>query len=697
MGNLYTKLAFTSIRKNKVFYAPYIISAAIMIALFFIVTSLAFDPYIQSVHGGTTLATLLVLGIPVLGVLSIFFLFYLSSFIMKRRKKELGLYSILGMEKKHIIAVVSRENFIVAVSSIVLGNVLGLVFYKISQLILLKIIHCDIDLSMRLSWPAMAITTALYALLFGLIFIFSSAEIRLRSTLGYLKSGSVGEKKPKANWFLGILGILLLVAAYFMASAVQETVQAFTLFFPAVILVIIGTYMVFVAGSVFVLNILKKNKDYYYQTKHMISVSGMLYRMKRNGMGLATICILSTMVLVMMSTVTTIILLNQKNMDRIFSHDFCINISPEQHGVEDTLALDPEVVREKLEYTADRTGCEIENFEYYYCLNLIADIQGDDIQFWRDYEDYYQVYITDLESYNRITGQDVSLSDGQIGYICEQDPDAVGDKLSVHGDGPYDTVRLPEVPDIMIGDVMTYSRGDIYLVVGSEEKLVALNELLTDSWYEEFSETGGPSYGDLTYKFITFDVTGDDRQFFEDYSADHMTALTREELEYMNTNWGTWEDGTNEYIFSKGMFTDYFYSLYGGIFFLGIILSLACITIAVLVMYFKQILEGYEDAGKFSIMKKVGLTNEDIKDTIYSQIVMVFFMPLLVAGIHTAFAYHMVKLMLTLFAITDATFYFAVLLICVLVFAIFYGLVFMITSKNYFKLVGNADKAVSSY
>ena len=697
MGNLYTKLAFTSIRKNKVFYAPYIISAAIMIALFFIVTSLAFDPYIQSVHGGTTLATLLVLGIPVLGVLSIFFLFYLSSFIMKRRKKELGLYSILGMEKKHIIAVVSRENFIVAVSSIVLGNVLGLVFYKISQLILLKIIHCDIDLSMRLSWPAMAITTALYAFLFGLIFIFSSAEIRLRSTLGYLKSGSVGEKKPKANWFLGILGILLLVAAYFMASAVQETVQAFTLFFPAVILVIIGTYMVFVAGSVFVLNILKKNKDYYYQTKHMISVSGMLYRMKRNGMGLATICILSTMVLVMMSTVTTIILLNQKNMDRIYPHDFCINISPEQHGVEDTLALDPEVVREKLEYTADRTGCEIENFEYYYCLNLIADIQGDDIQFWRDYEDYYQVYITDLESYNRITGQDVNLSDGQIGYICRQDPDVVGDKLSVHGDGPYDVVLLPDVPDIMIGDVMTYSRGDIYLVVSSEEKLVALNELLMDSWYEEFSVTGGPSYGDLTYKFITFDVTGDDRQFFEDYSADHMTALTREELEYMNTNWGTWEDGTDEYIFSKGMFTDYFYSLYGGIFFLGIILSLACITIAVLVMYFKQILEGYEDAGKFSIMKKVGLTNEDIKDTIYSQIVMVFFMPLLVAGIHTAFAYHMVKLMLTLFAITDATFYFAVLLICVLVFAIFYGLVFMITSKNYFKLVGNADKAVSSY
>ena len=697
MGNLYTKLAFTSIRKNKVFYVPYIISASIMIALFFIVTSLAFDPYIRSVHGGSTLATLLALGIPVLGLLSTFFLFYISSFVMKRRKKELGLYSILGMEKKHIIAVISRENFIVAVASIALGNIFGLVLYKVSQLILLKIIHCAIDMSLNISVRAMAITTILYALLFSVLFIFSSLEIRIRSTLGYLKSGAVGEKKPKANWFLGAVGIILLVVAYVMATGVHETVQAFTLFFPAVLLVIIGTYMLFIAGSVAILNILKKKKDYYYQTKHMISVSGMLYRMKRNGMGLATICILSTMVLVMMSTVTTIIVLNKKNMDRIYPRDFSISLTPSRHGVEDTLALDPEIVRDQLEYTAERTGCEIENFEYYYLLNFCAEVDGNELQYWMDYKDYYMIYIMDLESYNRLTGQDVSLGDGQIGFISEQAPDIIGDKLSLVGSDEYDTVPLPEVPAVMIDDVMTYSQGDVYLVVSGEDELVSLNEYLTDAWYETYGEIGGPAYSDLTYKHIAFDVTGDDRQFFVDYSSDHMTPLTEVELEYMNTNWGSWEDGTQEYIFSKGMFTDYFYSLYGGIFFLGIVLSIACITIAVLVMYFKQILEGYEDAGKFSIMKKVGLTDEDIKGTIYSQIVMVFFAPLIMAGVHTAFAYHMVKLMLTLFGITDAAAYFIILLICVLVFAIFYGVVFVITSKNYFKLVGNADKGLSSY
>lgn len=697
MGNLYTKLALTSIKKNKVFYVPYIISASIMIALFFIVTSLAFDPYIKTVHGGSSLSLLLMLGIPVLGLLSTFFLFYISSFIMKRRKKELGLYSILGMEKKHIIAVASRENFIVAVSSIFLGNVFGLIFYKISQLFLLKIVHAKIDMSLRLSFPAVAISVAVYSILFGLIFLFSSAEIRFRSTLGYLKSGSVGEKKPKANWFLGIAGIIILGVAYYLATSVKESVQAFTFFFPAVLLVIIGTYMIFVAGSIFVLSILKKNKDYYYQTKHMISVSGMLYRMKRNGMGLATICILSTMVLVMMSTVTTIILLNKDNMNRIFPHDYSITLTPGDHEVESTLALDPEIVRTQVEYTADRTGCEIENFEYYYCLNMCGEFEGSDIRYWMDYTDYYMVYIMDLDSYNRLTGQNVTIKDGQIGFAYDQVSGLVGDELSIVGGKKFDTVELQKTPAVMLGEVMTYSQGEIYLVVSSMDELKELDSRLTDVWYEVFSETGGPSYSDLTHKYITFDVTGDDRKFFVDFGNDHMCPLAPQDLEYMNTNWTEWEDGTDEDLFSKGMFTDYFYSIYGGIFFLGIVLSIACITIAVLVMYFKQILEGYEDAGKFSIMKKVGLSNEDIKGTIYSQIVMVFFMPLLVAGIHTAFAYHMVKLMLALFEIHDASAFFVILLICVLVFAVFYGIVFVITSKNYFKLVGNADKALSSY
>ena len=697
MGNLYSKLALTSIKKNRVFYVPYIISSAIMIALFFIVASLTMDPYVQKIHGGLTLTSLLAMGVPVIALLSILFLFYISSFIMKRRKKELGLYSVLGMEKKHIIAVVSRENFIVAVSSITLGSVFGLVFHKISQLILLKITKSDVDLGLSFPMKALMLTVVLFSFIFFLLFIFAAAEIGLRSTLGYLKSGNTGEKKPKANWFLGILGAIILGVGYFLACAVKDAVSAFAFFFPAVILVIIGTYMLFVAGSVLLLHIMKKNKEYYYNTKHMISVSGMLYRMKRNGMGLATICILSTMVLVMMSSVTTVIMLNEQNMDRMFAHDFCISLVPAKHQVEDTLKIDPEIVRANVEETAGRLGYEIDNFNYYYILNFCGVKNGNNLEYWKDSGDYYMIYLMDLDDYNRVSGQNMALSEGQIGFVSEQAPDLIGEKLSILGGAVYDTVLLPEVPSVMMGHAMTYSEGDVYLVVDSEEELIALNQRLTDTWYEVFAEDGGPSYSDLTYKYINFDVEGDNRKFFEEYSRDHLKELSEEELTYMNDNYGAWENGTQEYFFSKKMFSDYFYSLYGGLFFLGIILSLACITIAVLVMYFKQILEGYEDAGRFSIMKKVGLTDEDIKGTIYSQIVMVFILPLLTAGIHTAFAYQMVKRMLILFGITNTAQYFPILLVCVLIFALFYGIVFMITSKNYFKLVGNADKAVSSY
>jgi putative ABC transport system permease protein len=667
-----------------------------MIALFYIITSLAFDPYVQNMHGGDTLCEILGFGIPVMGLMSVFFIFYISSFVKKRRKKELGLYSVLGMEKKHIIAVISRENFIVAVSSIASGLVMGLIFHKVSQLILLKMTQSKADLDLMIPVVPMATTAVLFAFIFVLVSIAASAEVRLRSTLGYLKSGTSGEKKPKANILLGILGLIVLGGGYVLACSVTKAVSAFTYFFPAVILVIIGTYMLFVSGSVMLLNMLKNNKDYYYRTKHMVSVSGMLYRMKRNGMGLATICILSTMVLVMISSVTTLLILNNKTMDSMFQRDVCIKISPEGDRVEDALKLDQEIVRANVEDTADRLGYEIKDFTWFHLIEFRAEMNDNVMNFSKDPDEYFLLNIMDLEDYNRITGQDLTLEDGQAGYYCEGQGAADGN-VSIAGRVSYEIVELSERPCILTDDMFTYSTGDVYLIVKTRDELVEINDMIADIWEAEFSESWQPYYYDLRYKYINFDIEGDGKEFFVEYSKDHMEELSESDLVYMNTNNSYWEDGTYEYLFSKAMFEDYFYTLYGGLFFLGVILSIACITIAVLVMYFKQILEGYEDAGRFSIMKKVGLSNEDIKGTVYSQIVMVFFMPLLAAGIHTAFAYQMVKRMLTLFAITETREYFSILLICVLVFAVFYGAVFMITSKNYFKLVGNADKGLSSY
>ncbi|MBR2295537.1 MAG: ABC transporter permease [Clostridiales bacterium] len=696
MGKIYTKLALTSMVNNRAFYVPYIISSGIMAALFFIITSLAFDPFIKTIHGGDTLIDLLSMGIPVIALISLAFIFYISSFIMKRRKKELGLYSVLGMEKKHIIAIISRETGIVAVSSVILGLILGLIFHKISQLFLLKLIHNEADFGFSFPLEALEITVVLFAAIFAAVMIFSAFEILLRSTLGYLKSGSAGEQKPKANWFIGILGIVILAVAYLIASLVTDTVKAFTSFLPAVLLVIVGTYLVFVAGSIMILHILKNNKNYYYKTHNMISVSGMLYRMKRNGMGLATICILSTMVLVMISSVTTVLLLNAENMDKQFPHDFGIEVTPEDSTPEKVLIMDPEVIHDQIRSTASRIGCEEESFNYYYAMNLISVINNGDLTFWHDSgdsEDFYNTYIIDAEDYNRISGENVTIAKGQIGVFSEDIPQIFGDRLSIAGAKEYETVSLPSIPNIMHGESMVYSRGDIYLVLADKNELLEVNNLLKDTWENTIGLTGGPRFLDLRSLSIEFDVSGSGRDFFVEYGNDHLYALAEQELSYMNTNWRQHDNGSVEYLYSKAMFQNYFYSLYGGIFFLGVILSVACITIAVLVMYFKQILEGYEDAGRFSIMKKVGLTNEDIKKTIYSQIVIVFILPLLTAGIHTAFAYKMVKRMLILFGITNSEKYFLILLISVLVFSIFYGIVFFITGRNYFKIVKDADKA----
>lgn len=693
MENLYTKLAITSIKKNRAFYVPYIISSGIMIALFFIVTALAQDPFLKRIHGGNTLVSLLAFGVPVLALLSLIFIFYINSFVMKRRKKELGLYSVLGMEKKHIIAIVSRENFIVAVLSIMCGLVAGIVFKKISQLLLLKITHGDIDYGFDFPYKAIICTVVLFAVVFIAVSQTTSLEIRLRSTLGYLKSGSVGERKPKANWFIGILGMMILAAGYILACKVDDGVSAFAFFFPAVILVIVGTYLTFVAGSILILNIMKKNKNYYYKTDHMISVSGMLYRMKRNGMGLATICILSTMVLVMISSVTTVLFLNQKNMDKMFPLDFVAAATPANHQAEDAVKIDPEILRAQAEETASHIGAEITDFDYFYFLNLCAAIDGNDIEYWEETGEYYNVIILDLDSYNRITDENAVLSDGQIGFYSESGSDLFGEDITLIDQLNYMKVELPAKPDIMTGMMLTFSEGDVFLVTESVDELMRVNELLNDKWYEVFAGKGGPSYTDLSCVYTQYNIEGDEREFFIQYNKDHLRELTSDELIYMDTNWGSWEDGTNENVTSKAMFVEYFYSLYGGLFFLGILLSIACITIAVLVMYFKQILEGYEDAGRFSIMKKVGLSNEDIKKTIYSQIIIVFGLPILTAGIHTAFAYKMVRHMLGLFGISDASQYFIILVISVALFAIFYGAVFLITGKNYFRIVGDADKA----
>lgn len=704
MSNIYLNLATNSIRQNRNFYFPYIASSCVMITLFYILVSLSVDPIVSSIHGGKTLSMILMVGTPIIANLSVLFIFYMSSFIMKRRKKELGLYSVLGMEKRHVIRVVLVENFIVALSSIVSGIISGVIFEKVAQLLLLKILHQEANFTFEIFPKALVLTLVLFIILFVLIALNSIREIIFKPTLAYIKEEQSGEKKPKARWFLGLVGLAILAFAYYMAFTVTSGGVAITRFAQAVFLVIIATYILFIVGSIAVLELMKKNKKYYYKTNHFISVSGMSYRMKRNGAGLASICILSTMVLVMISSVSTVFFYNGKAFSDRFNYDFGINADDFSHDLsieegDDRIPADNQEIIDEIYAVADKANVTVEDLVYYKTMDYYGDINDGFIADIASFDrDYYEFWVLDLETYNRINNDNVSLDNNQIGFWFLNGEGSLQGEYEIEGVGRYEAVELPQRPAIMPGEYTSTSKDIVFFVIPNELGLESYIAGLDADWLSKDRD-----YVPFTHNttYFGFNIAGSDDDkmaFWDEYNDEFMYPISDENLSENNTNWGYGDesDGVGRYrtIFSSLLFKQVFYNMYGGLFFLGILLSICCIVIAVLIMYFKQLLEGYEDAKRFTIMKKVGLTKEEIKKSIYSQIVMVFLTPLVAAGIHTAFAYNMIKSMISLFGITNINGYFVILLISMVVFMIFYGLVFWITSQNYFKIVNAAENAV---
>ncbi len=701
MSNIYINLATNSLRKNKNFYIPYIASSAIMVALFYILGAISTDSVIRGIHGGKTLTMILNIGLPVIALLGILFIIYMSSFIMKRRRKELGLYSVLGMEKRHIARVVFIENIIVASSSIVSGIIGGILFEKIAQLLLLKILKQKAD--MNFEFPVVILKDTV--LLFGAIFLFillnSLREIFFKNTLAYIREESAGEKKPKARWFLGLVGFVILGIAYYMASTVTNGAEAITRFMGAVLLVIIATYILFIVGSIVVLTIMKNSKNYYYKTNHFVSVSGMLYRMKRNGAGLASICILSTMVLVMISSVSTVFFYNNKAFDDRFNYDFGISVDPTGRKVgneEDEdywtnrVPVEEQDVFDEIYATADGAGVEVTDLVHYHTYDYYGMINGNTVTTNPDFSGaYYEVWMITSEDYKSINSDAVTLGDNQIGwFFMNHRYEFQSGNILFEAIGDFEGVKLPSRPAIMPGEYTSTCIDVLFVVIPESLTLQDVEARLDEAWGVTYE------HSTMIEDYYAFNVSGTDvseLRYFNLYNDMYLEPIPDDLLSEYNTNAGN-HDGLYRSIFSSLLFKQVFNNMYGGLFFLGILLSICCVVIAVLIMYFKQILEGYEDAKRFSIMKKVGLTNDEIRKSIYSQIVMVFLAPLIVAGIHTAFAYKLIKSLIILFGISNISGFFVILIISMALFMIFYGIVFWITSKNYLKIVNSAENAV---
>lgn len=678
-AGFYFKIAKTNIKNNRKIYFPYILTSICMVMILYIVSFLANDPMIaKNFAGGATLQALLYLGVYIIIVFSALFLFYTNSFITKRRKREFGLMSVLGMDKKNISLVMLWENIIVDFTSIAGGLVLGLLLSKLAQGVLFHILGVSaapLDFSVNLK--DMLMTVLVFLVIFAVIFFDSIRQITFTNTIDLLHSSNKGEKEPKANYIMAIIGVLFLGVGYALSQLVQQAYSAMSLFFIAVIFVIIGTYALFIAGSVALAKVLKKNKAYYYKPSHFVSISGMTYRMKRNGAGLASICILSTMVLVMLSTTVCMFAGVEKTSRLRYPMDVTTMIGLSKSTEEESAVFEAEMHKK-----ADNLGVKIEREVEYNTWNAYVEDKNTgvfDEDMVSSEANPVQLNFFSIDAYNdtNLTGEKISLEDGEaliLTYDCGYN---------------FDTFEINDVK-FSVKEVKPTTGNFTFLATlfsnAIPQILIFTNESTADLYKQVHNLDAGEEF--RVNRYIGWDVSDCDDETLDQLCSD-IRQIWLDGNTAENTDWTLLTVYTDTY---KNDF-NYQVATYGGLFFLAIILGLVFISGTVLIMYYKQVTEGYEDAERYEIMKKVGMTEREIKKSINSQILTVFFAPLIAAGVHIAFAYNMIKLMLRVMVAAAGSAFLYTTLICYAVFAVFYIAVYLITSKAYYKTISYGKTA----
>ena len=683
-AGLYPKLAWDGIRKNKRFYLPYILTCIGMVMMFYIIHYLAAMPTIKDMPGGDTMEMVLGLGAWVVALFAVIFLFYTNSFLMRRRQKEFGLYNMLGMGKNHLSLLLLWENGILFVISMVGGLLGGILLSKMAELFMLMLLGGEVTYTLRIDPDAFGDTWVIFIPVFALIFLKGLIQIRRSSAIALIKSETVGEKPPKANYLFGIAGILILAGAYYIALSIESPLIAMAWFFVAVCMVIVATYLLFISGSVMLCRLLQKNKHYYYKPNHFVSVSSMVYRMKRNGAGLASICVLSTMVLVIMMGAGSLYAGKEDSLNTRYPHEFAVSVD---------FLTDGETKRyseEKADYFYAQVdevlnSCDVtpENAEQVLSTTatgmlkdgaLILDPSTVDAANTETMEYVTQIYLIPLSAYNQCMGTDKTLNSGEVFLHCvRRTYDAPVITLS---DGTVLTVK-EHLTDMMgSGEAAMQIIPSMFIVTDDIEAVM-------ESFNKELGSMSGEYKCRLEVSY-SFDADLSEEQQME--LGEAIRERVRE-LDY------TGDGGFYSYnVECKAEERADFYGLFGGIFFLGIFLSILFLAATVLIIYYKQVTEGYEDEARFEIMRKVGMTAKDIRRSINSQMLTVFFLPLVTAAIHTAFAFPIVQKLLAIFNLQNTVLSLMVTLAAIVIFGIFYGVVYKITSNAYYAIVsGNKD------
>lgn len=661
---MYTKLAITNIKNNRQFYFPYLLTGIITVAMFYIMCALESNPGIQSMPGAKDLGLILRLGIGVIGIFAVIFLFYTNSFIIKRRKKELGIYNILGMEKRHIAKILSKEAFFTAIIAIGGGLVTGVLFHKLACMLLYRMIGFNGGITFSFSKKGVMITAILFAIVYLLTYIYDLFQVQLANPIELLQSGNKGEREPKTKAIMAVLGVLCLGTGYFIAITTKNPIKALTLFFVAVILVIIGTYLLFTAGSIALLKILRRNKGYYYQTKHFTSVSGMIYRMKQNAVGLANICILSTMVLVAVSTTVSLYVGIEDIMKERYPNE--INIS----AYYDTGAPAEDSIAPIVEKSVKESGRKIRHEEDY--LELYFAAIKDQGQYSLDKEKVKTagdrvsgfVVLTREDCKKKYNEEIPELAENEVALFTFKKTDMDTLVLENRSYHVKEIKQFQNTEDFeTIADIMDEY---YYVIVNDVQDMERLWQLQKEIYQENSSSIS---------RQVRLDIDGDSEQKKECFE-NIKTALEPEQAK------------ARILIDSRQSNLDEFYQIYGGFLFLGLFLGILFLMITVLIIFYKQISEGYDDKERFSIMEKVGMSNDEVKATIRSQVRTVFFLPILMAAVHVGMAFPMIKRLLSLFGLSNTALFAGCMAGTILVFALIYLLVFLKTSKTYYKIVG---------
>lgn len=672
-SGFYPKLAWGNIVRNRQFYVPYLLTLGGTAAAFYIIGALAGARDLPVMNRYIYLSMFMTFGLFVIAIFAVIFLGYTNSFLMKRRRKELGLYNVLGMGKRNIARMLGMETVYTALIGIGGGILAGLLLQKLVTLLLCRIMAFHgTGFSFYVSREGILATIALFTLILLGNLLVNLIRVGRQSPMELMRSASAGEREPKSNWPMAILGILALGGGYAIAVFTNNAGMAFALYFPAVILVIIGTYALFTAVSIVALKALRKNKRYYYQPRHFIGVSGMLYRMRRNAVGLANICILSTMVLVMVSGTLALYLNSQQTLEKQFPAELSVAV---RYQADQTPAFDGDAFSARLLAELREKDCPAEILYSYRRFTLSMDeIPGG---YFRRHE--YQSQTKDI---NFLTAADAEAITGQ--QLTDFAPVTLRFPLTAaaeQGNGGADeyseiTVEAAKLTETVpaVGGAFVNINVPVWLAVKDDAALQAVWDTQAAA---QRVRIPGSSPNAMVF------------QTFCRLNTDPETQLTVErELDfgqgYSAAEVGSWERVNAD---SKESFTRDYYALNGGFFFLGLFLGFLFIMAAVLIIYYKQVSEGYEDRERYRIMQDVGLERRMVKSSISSQILVVFFAPLLVAAIHVAFDFKLMLHLLAMFGLHEG----GTTLLCTagtfLVFAVIYGLVYLLTARTYYRIV----------